>query len=59
MLILTRRQGEALVITTQSGEEIKIALIEKSGNQVRMGIIANPSVTVDREEIHQRKLAER
>lgn len=59
MLILTRREGEALVITTPSGEQIKVALIEKSGSQVRMGIIANRSVTVDREEVHLRKQAER
>lgn len=59
MLILTRREGEALVITTPSGEQIKVALIEKSGSQVSMGIIANRSVTVDREEIHLRKQAER
>ena len=59
MLILTRRPGEALVMTTQAGEEIKVVVIDKSGAQVRMGVIANHAVTVDREEIHLRKKREK
>jgi len=59
MLILTRRPGEALVMTTPSGEEIKVVVIDKDGAQVRMGVIADQKVAVDREEIHLRKRREK
>lgn len=58
MLILSRRAGEAVVIETPSGERVKVVVLSKHGNQVRMGIIANTRVAVDREEIHLRKKAE-
>ncbi|SOB76143.1 carbon storage regulator, CsrA [Marinobacter sp. LV10R510-11A] len=57
MLILTRRPGEALVMETQSGDLIKVVVIENSGAQVRLGVIANREVAVDREEIYLRKKA--
>ena len=55
MLILTRRPGEALVMETESGETIKVVVIDNRGAQVRMGVIADQKVSVDREEIHLRK----
>ncbi|MFT7338149.1 MAG: carbon storage regulator [Marinobacter maritimus] len=58
MLILTRRPGEALVMETDSGEIIKVVVLENRGNQVRMGVIADRKVSVDREEIHLRKKGE-
>ena len=58
MLVLSRRAGEAVVIETPSGERVKVVVLSKHGNQVRMGIIANTRVAVDREEIHLRKKAE-
>lgn len=57
--MLTRKAGEALVMTTESGEVIKVVVIEVKGIQVRMGVIAEQSVKVDREEIHLRKQAEK
>ncbi len=57
MLLLTRRPGEALVMETQSGDLIKVVVIENSGAQVRLGVIANREVAVDREEIYLRKKA--
>ncbi|AOY88616.1 carbon storage regulator [Marinobacter salinus] len=59
MLILTRRAGEALVIETESGETIKVVVIETRGIQTRLGVIADRQVSVDREEIHLRKKAEK
>ena len=59
MLVLTRRPGEALVMETESGELVKVVIIENRGAQVRMGVIADPSITVDREEIHLRKKKDR
>jgi len=55
MLILSRRPNESLRI---AGNVI-ITVVGLSGSQIRLGITAPPHVTIDREEVHQRKLAER
>ncbi len=55
MLILTRRPGERLCI----GEDVVVTVLAVKGSQVRIGITAPRNVAVDREEIHQRKLADR
>jgi len=55
MLILSRRPNESLRI---AGNVI-ITIVGLSGNQIRLGITAPPNVTIDREEVHQRKLAAR
>ena len=47
MLILTRRQGERVVI----GEEILITVMGVSGHSVRLGIEAPSGVSIYREEI--------
>ena len=54
MLILTRRIGEALIINGN----IRVELLGIKGNQVRLGIDAPLDIVIDREEIHERKLAE-
>ena len=55
MLVLTRRPNEAIVI----GDNVVITILSVQGNQVRVGIDAPRDVIVDREEIHQRKTAEK
>lgn len=55
MLILTRRVGETLMI---GGERIKVTVMGINGSQVRIGVTAPRDVTVDREEIHERKKRE-
>lgn len=47
MLILTRRENEALVI----GEDIVVTVMGIKGNQVRIGIDAPKDVLVLREEL--------
>ncbi|EMT6385342.1 carbon storage regulator CsrA [Providencia rettgeri] len=55
MLILTRRVSEGVMI----GDDIKIKILGVKGNQVRIGVAAPEDVSVHREEIYQRVLAER
>lgn len=51
MLILTRRVTESVRI----GDEVTITVMGVKGNQVRFGIEAPRNVTVDRQEIYERK----
>lgn len=56
MLILTRRVGQTLVID-EGG--ITVTVLSLSGNQIRLGVIAPKTTSVDREEVWLRKQAER
>ena len=49
MLVLTRKQGESIVI----GKDIVITVIEVRGVQVRIGIDAPRDVQVHREEVFE------
>ena len=51
MLILTRRVGEEIVIDGN----IRVIVTAVKGDKVRLGIIAPPSVPVDRKEVHERR----
>lgn len=51
MLILTRRIGETLMV----GDTIEVRVLAVKGNQVRIGIVAPPDVSVMREELLTRK----
>jgi carbon storage regulator len=48
VLVLSRRVGEALHI----GDAVRIEVLGIRGNQVRIGIVAHPSIPVHREEIY-------
>ena len=50
MLILTRREGESLMI----GDEVTVTVLGVKGSQVRIGVRAPKRVSVHREEIFQR-----
>jgi len=50
LLILTRKIGEGIIL----GDDIRIAVLEIRGKQIRIGIEAPPDVVVLREEIYQR-----
>jgi carbon storage regulator len=51
MLVLSRRCGEAIVI----GGNIHVTLLSVQGDRVRLGITAARSVSVDRQEVHERR----
>lgn len=55
MLILTRRVGESLII----GDNVKVTVLGIKGHQVRIGIDAPKDVTVHRDEVYQKVVAER
>jgi carbon storage regulator len=50
MLVLSRRLNEAIVIN----DNITIKVLEIRGDKVRLGIVAEPSITVHREEVYLR-----
>jgi carbon storage regulator len=54
MLILSRRPQE----TIRVGEEVTITVLAVEGNKVRLGITAPRHISVDREEVHERKQRE-
>ena len=50
MLVLSRREGEAIILETSDGP-ITIRLTEYNGSQTRVGVEAPRSVKVLREEL--------
>ncbi|TYO83688.1 carbon storage regulator [Pseudomonas sp. CK-NBRI-02] len=54
MLCLSRRIGERIVI----GNGITVQVLQINGGIVRLGVVAPEGVTIDREEIRERKQKE-
>lgn len=54
MLMLTRNIGKAIII----GGSIRVTVAHVDGCHVRLGIEAPRGVIIDREEIHQRRIAD-
>jgi len=54
MLVLSRRTAERIVI----GDRIVLTVLSVQGNRVRIGIEAPLDVSVDRQEVHQRRMVE-
>ena len=55
MLVLSRKRGEQICI----GKGVVLTVISVQGDRVRLGIQAPREVTVDRQEVRQRKAEER
>ena len=53
MLVLTRKVGEQIII----GDDIRLTIVAINGDRVRLGIDAPKETVVDRQEIHQRRIA--
>jgi carbon storage regulator len=52
MLVLSRKANEAIVIN----DAVRITVIGIKGDRVRLGIEAPRDVTVDRAEVHERRM---
>jgi len=53
MLVLTRKLGERIIVG-EGVNTIVIELCDAIDGKARIGITANPSIPVNREEIHKR-----
>jgi carbon storage regulator len=51
MLVLSRKVGEEIIIDGV----IRVRIVDVGGGKVRLGITAPPDVTIDRQEIHEKK----
>ena len=51
MLVLKRKLGEAIIITTQSGETVEIKVSEISEGRVKLGIDSEKSIAVLRKQV--------
>ena len=49
-MIITRQNGEKLII----GDKIKITVLDSSGHTARLGIDADKSIPIYREEIYNK-----
>jgi carbon storage regulator len=54
MLVITRKVGETIVIDGN----IRVTVVSHKGSKICLGIEAPDHVSVDREEIHDRKVLE-
>ncbi len=55
MLVLSRKTGKSVVITTQAGETIRMTVVQTRGDKVRLGFEADPGICIDREEVDEAK----
>ena len=54
MLVLTRKVGEVIVVNG----EIRLTVVAIRGDRVRLGIKAPRETVVDREEVHEIRVAQ-
>ena len=54
MLVLTRKDDQSIIIDSN----IKITILESRNGSARIGIEAPQEISIDREEIHERKCLE-
>lgn len=55
MLVMTRRVGEKIIINDGQIEIVVIPQKRRFMNQVKLGISADASVTIDRQEVYLKK----
>ena len=50
MLVLSRKEDEAIIIKLPNGDQIDVIVTQINGNQVRIGVDADADVEIMREE---------
>ena len=58
-LILGRTKDEDIIITTKSGEQITVRVVDIRGDKVRLGFAADKSIEVHRQEVYEAIARER
>lgn len=58
MLVLSRNVGQKLRITLEDGRKIDVVVVDIRGDKVRIGVEADRTIRVDREEIAISKAAD-
>ncbi len=53
MLVLSRKKNERIVI----GDDVTVTIVEIRGDKIKIGIEAPADVSVDREEVREKKLS--
>lgn len=51
MLVLSRKNGESIVIDLGNGQVARITVVEIRGEKVRLGVVAPKETPVHREEV--------
>jgi carbon storage regulator CsrA len=51
MLVLTRKKDESIICMLEDGREIEIILLELRGNQARIGVNADMTIDIVRDEL--------
>lgn len=51
MLVLSRKQGEVIIVTTPQGERIEITTVDINRGKIRLGITTDPGFKIYRKEI--------
>lgn len=54
MLVITRKRGETITITTQDGTKIEVVLIQMQKSRARVAVKAPGTVKVVRGELERR-----
>jgi carbon storage regulator len=53
MLVLTRRVGEAILLSLPDGQKIRILCVEMERKKVRIGVEAPKEINIIREELQK------
>lgn len=51
MLLLSRKEGESIILNLPNGDQVRICLTQYNGVQTKVGIDAPPNVQILREEL--------
>ena len=51
MLVLSRKEDEAIIIKLPNGDQIDVIVIRINGNQVKVGVDADERINIVREEL--------